>query len=41
MDDLTKTMKNFEARVGFVKDLEKLSNVSGLHVVSLMQCYLG
>ncbi|XP_035498509.2 unconventional prefoldin RPB5 interactor 1 [Scophthalmus maximus] len=24
-DDLTKTMKNFEARVGFVKDLEKIS----------------
>uniref|UniRef100_A0A8D3AF24 Protein phosphatase 1 regulatory subunit 19 n=1 Tax=Scophthalmus maximus TaxID=52904 RepID=A0A8D3AF24_SCOMX len=26
-DDLTKTMKNFEARVGFVKDLEKISGV--------------
>lgn len=27
LDDLAKTMKNFETRVGFVKDLETISAV--------------
>lgn len=27
LDDLSKTMKNFEARVGFTKDLETVSAV--------------
>lgn len=27
LDDLTKTMKNFEARVGLAKDLETISSV--------------
>ena len=27
MDDLSKTMKNFEARVGLTKDLENISSV--------------
>ncbi|KAM9375400.1 unconventional prefoldin RPB5 interactor 1 isoform 2-T2 [Pholidichthys leucotaenia] len=32
MDDLTKTMKNFEARVGFAKDLESISASKGDYV---------
>ncbi|XP_074521185.1 unconventional prefoldin RPB5 interactor 1-like [Halichoeres trimaculatus] len=32
MDNLAKMMKNFEARVGFVKDFEKISNSEGDYV---------
>lgn len=32
MDDLSKTMKNFEARVGFVKNLETMSSSQGDYV---------
>uniref|UniRef100_A0A3Q2PDP6 Protein phosphatase 1 regulatory subunit 19 n=1 Tax=Fundulus heteroclitus TaxID=8078 RepID=A0A3Q2PDP6_FUNHE len=32
LDDVTKTMKNFEARVGFVKDLETMSANKGDYV---------
>lgn len=32
LDDLSKTMKNFEARVGFVKNLETMSSIPGDYV---------
>jgi hypothetical protein len=33
LDDLHKTRKDFEARVGFTEDLEKLSGVSVITVI--------
>ncbi|KAM3609685.1 uncharacterized protein V6R79_018505 [Siganus canaliculatus] len=32
LDDLTKTMKNFEARVGFAKNLENMSAIKGEYI---------